>query len=58
MSEDYSPPPHVIFEWSKHCDCCPQCNDHPCAGVCAGGICDDMDCRCNDAFEDDSYEPS
>jgi hypothetical protein len=52
-TDDYSPPPHVIAEWSRHCSCCPQCSDHPCDGVCAGGPCDEAHCRCNDGYGDD-----
>jgi len=54
--DDHMPPPHVIAEWSKHCDCCPQCQDHPCAGVQAGGMCDQMECQCFGSYEDNDDE--
>ncbi len=46
MSEDYAPPQHVIDEWKKHCQCCPNCSSHPCDGVAAGGMCDSVECDC------------
>lgn len=44
---DYHPPQHVVEEWKKHCKCCPNCSDHPCDGVSAGGMCDDIECICD-----------
>ena len=44
------PPPHVISEWLKQCTCCPVCQQKPCDGVMAGGMCDDL-CDC-DEYED------
>lgn len=42
---------------AKHCTCCPQCSNHPCDGVLQGGLCDGMECRCNDDYDydDESY---
>lgn len=36
---------------SRECKCCPSCWQHPCAGCCAGGICDEMACCCNPESE-------
>jgi len=42
------------YEWmaeiAKDCSCCPYCSDFPCAGVQAGGTCDQDKCTCEDPF--------
>ena len=53
MTEEYAPPQHVVDEWKKQCNCCPQCSPHPCDGVMAGGMCDSLECECEC---DDNYE--
>ena len=56
MTEEYSPPQHVIDEWKKSCSCCPECYmDIPCGGVQAGGMCDEM-CQCIDEDEQCGFE--
>lgn len=50
--EDYKPPQYVMNRWKRACSCCPECNPHPCDGVKAGGMCDQMPCMCCD----DDYE--
>jgi hypothetical protein len=39
------------YEWmneiAKDCNCCPHCSDFPCAGVQAGGLCDNVPCTCD-----------
>lgn len=50
--DDPPPPPDLVEAWCKHCRCCPQCSDYPCAGVQAGGFCDGMKCRCDDDYDD------
>lgn len=43
---DFEPPQHVLDDLSKHCQCCPRCSTHPCDGVSAGDVCDDIECDC------------
>lgn len=52
MSDDHEPPPGFFKEASKHCRCCVMCCDHPCAGACAGGVCDEARCSCLDENEE------
>ena len=47
------PPNYVVQEWIKHCSCCPDCNQVPCDGVMAGGICDMMECQCDEIVDDE-----
>jgi hypothetical protein len=51
VSEYMPPPQYVVDEWKKECDCCPECNQCPCDGVMAGGLCDNMPCNCDDYEE-------
>ena len=37
----------------KDCRCCRACNWRPCEGAMAGGLCDELDCRCDDFPRDD-----
>ena len=37
----YYPPQSLIDELAKHCTCTPE-SDRPCAGLLAGGLCDDL----------------
>lgn len=46
------PPPEFYEEMAKDCYCCSCCRDVPCAGVCAGGLCDGFRCRHDDADND------
>jgi hypothetical protein len=45
--DEYSPPDDVVSEWARQCSCCPQCSQHPCDGVAAGGMCDNAECECD-----------
>lgn len=56
MSDQYSPPLHVVEAWAKHCRCCSSCRPYPCDGVAAGGLCDGLDCICDDYDPDDPDE--
>lgn len=42
-------------ECTRGCNCCPTCWECPCAGCCAGGICDDMRCTCQDEKRDTTW---
>jgi len=55
--EDDGPPPEFYEECAKHCRCCPLCWSVPCDGCCAGGICDDFDCKCESSglWDDDDF---
>ncbi len=45
---EHGPPNHVVAEWIKQCNCCPNCNQKiPCYGVQVGGLCDGF-CDCED----------
>ena len=48
-----NPPQHVLDAWARDCrdGCGLECGDHPCAGCCAGGICDASPCRCGEDRE-------
>lgn len=48
------PPTEFYDEMAKHCRCCSRCGNPPCDGVCAGGMCDEMKCLCDD--DRDPYE--
>jgi len=52
VSEEYKPPNHVMNEWRKACGCCPECSPYPCDGVMAGGMCDHLDCECDNHEEE------
>lgn len=41
-----------VASCSKECRCCPQCCDHPCDGLLAGGFCDRRRCSCDDEPEE------
>ena len=43
-ARDELPPQSFIDDCSKHCRCC-DCSNPPCAGVMAGGMCDEL-CHC------------
>ena len=43
-------------EMAKHCRCCGSCSPRPCDGVCAGGMCDEARCSCDDDYEPDRDE--
>lgn len=45
-----------LAECAKSCTCCGTCWSVPCDGCQAGGICDEMTCRCEDASADE-YAP-
>ena len=47
-----------LAECMKDCQCCGVCSMVPCAGVTAGGFCDEM-CLCDEGRgSDDEYEGS
>jgi hypothetical protein len=48
----HDPPLDVVEEWSRHCQCCMDCWEYPCAACCAGGVCDAMPCRCDEESSD------
>jgi hypothetical protein len=50
------PPQDVIEAFMKHCDCCQCCQNPPCDGVMAGGMCDEQRCAHDDADGDDWNE--
>lgn len=56
MTDEYAPPKHVVAEWKRQCDCCPECSPHPCDGVMAGGMCDNLSCECDDHEAVDELE--
>jgi len=56
MSDDMMPPPDVMERFAKNCRCCRTCGDVPCAGVMAGGLCDDARCSCDDEREEDDRD--
>jgi hypothetical protein len=37
------------------CRCCQWCSSPPCAGVEAGGMCDQLRCSCDDEPESSDY---
>lgn len=43
-----------LEECAKTCDCCPFCEQVPCDGCCAGGMCDGLRCTCEE--EEDGWE--
>jgi hypothetical protein len=51
--DDMMPPPHVIRAFMKHCRCCMCCQNPPCDGVMAGGLCDHLGC----VHDDETDEP-
>lgn len=51
--DDYDGQMALAESVAPFCDCCPKCQDHPCAGVMAGGLCDMMPCQCEDWDEDE-----
>ncbi len=56
-SDPYASSSYVAFlnAAAKECSCgCFKCGARPCAGVLAGGLCDDMTCDC--AREDDEFD--
>jgi hypothetical protein len=59
--DDLLPPQELIESLAKDCRCCQECHpgDVPCAGLLAGGPCDQSRCTCDDEYEDncDDYDP-
>lgn len=53
--DGFSPPPIFYEVMAKYCRCCRSCGDVPCPGVCAGGLCDQASCRCDDEYDDLEY---
>jgi hypothetical protein len=57
--DPYPRPPQSFFdELAEHCTCTPL-SDRPCAGLQAGGLCDDlhMDREITDENDEDDTEP-
>ena len=52
MSIDTEDPAYQrwLDETAKTCRCCAGCTYVPCPACCAGGICDETDCRCGDDY--------
>lgn len=42
-----------LVDCAKHCHCCECCQQVPCAGVTAGGMCDGMLCYSERMHDDD-----
>ena len=53
--ERFMPPASFYERMAKDCRCCPECQNAPCDGVCAGGMCDEM-CWCDDSDEDEDCD--
>jgi len=53
--EEYEIPEDVIAVASKSCDCCPECQQHPCDGALAGGLCDQIRCVCDELDQELYY---
>lgn len=49
-------PADAVEALSQGCRCCSTCGDWPCAGVLAGGVCDQQGCSCDDEAEEDDDE--
>ena len=47
----------VIMDTSNACHCCPFCDQIPCEGVAAGGMCDGADCDCFEFDNEDDINP-
>lgn len=46
-----------VTDCARSCRCCRECgSDIPCAGVMAGGICDEW-CTCDDVYGADCSDP-
>jgi hypothetical protein len=54
--DDMMPPPDVIEAFMKHCSCCQCCQNPPCDGVMAGGMCDERRCIRDDERDDEYYD--
>lgn len=61
-SDDTNPDPsedesyqRFLVAAARDCRCCSDCSFAPCAGVCAGGLCDQM-CWCDRDDERDPYD--
>ena len=46
----------LVQELAKQCSCTPE-SDRPCAGLLAGGLCDDLHMEREITDEDDDIEP-
>lgn len=53
-------PQDVLENWARECrnGCGVTCGNRPCDACCAGGICDEMPCECEDDYDldDDSRQ--
>lgn len=47
-----------ILAAARDCRCCQDCSECPCGGCLQGGMCDDLECRCDDEPEDYDDEQS
>lgn len=47
-------PDAVLARMAKHCRCCPCCQNPPCGGCMAGGMCDEQGCIWERDGDDDA----